>query len=402
MFAGSGAAAVHVTMIVSYDTPLVFLSIFVAIIGSYTGLLLLTPRGVFANASYKLKIVAGAAAIGSSIWSMHFIGMLAVGLPTPVEYESLVTTISAFIAIMLTGLGLYAASSGYIARYALSAGGLMMGGGIAGMHYMGMSAIRAACVVSYHPLGVAASIVIGMAVSSLALWFALRERGAWETALGAVALGLAISAMHYAAMMATSFTASGDVIALEEAALTQHNLAFIAAITTFLICGLFLVLALPDQKGGEMAVIAFSQSAADGESPSAPEKQPVSRIVLRRNQTVFFAEPWMVVAVHADGHYSRVLLKSENSDFDEWFCESPISSLAKQLSAPYFVRAHRSHIVNIHHVLGFRRQGDGGLLLVGPQGKINVPVSRSNIRQVLRMLEYRAPHEPPMPQALTT
>src|SRR5688572_15677709 len=116
MFAGSGAAAVHVTMIVSYDTPLVFLSIFVAIIGSYTGLLLLTPRGVFANASYKLKIVAGAAAIGSSIWSMHFIGMLAVGLPTPVEYESLVTTISAFIAIMLTGLGLYAASSGYIAR----------------------------------------------------------------------------------------------------------------------------------------------------------------------------------------------------------------------------------------------------------------------------------------------
>ena len=401
MFAGSGGTAVHVRMIVAYDTPLVFLSIFVAIIGSYTGLILLAPRGVFASASYKLKIVAGAAAIGSSIWSMHFIGMLAVGLPTPIEYESLVTTISAFIAIMLTGLGLYAASSGYIARYALPAGGLMMGGGIAGMHYMGMSAIRAACVVSYHPLGVGASIVIGMAVSTLALWFALRERGAWETVAGAVALGVAISLMHYAAMMATSFTASGDIIALEGAALTQHNLAFIVATTTFLICGLFLVLALPDQKGGGTAV-AFSQSAANGEPPSAPEKQPISRIPLRRNQAVFFAEPWMVVAVHADGHYSKVLLKSENSDFDEWFCESPISSLAKQLSAPHFVRAHRSHIVNIHHVLGFRRLGDGGLLLVGPQGKITVPVSRSNIRQVLRVLEYRTAHEPAMPQALTT
>jgi NO-binding membrane sensor protein with MHYT domain len=106
-------------------------------------------RGAFTHASYKFKIVAGAATIGSSIWSMHFIAMLALGLRIPVEYDSLVTTISVFVAIVLTGLGLYAA--------------------IAGMHCMGMSAIRTSCLVTYAPLGVAGSILIGVAVSTLAL-----------------------------------------------------------------------------------------------------------------------------------------------------------------------------------------------------------------------------------------
>jgi NO-binding membrane sensor protein with MHYT domain len=107
---------VEAPMIVSYDATLVILSITVAIIGSFTGLLIMAQRGVFTNASYKLKIVAGAVTIGSSIWSMHFIGMLALGLPIPVDYDSLITTISVFIAIVLTGLGLYAASSGHISR----------------------------------------------------------------------------------------------------------------------------------------------------------------------------------------------------------------------------------------------------------------------------------------------
>jgi NO-binding membrane sensor protein with MHYT domain len=394
-------------MTVSYDATLVILSILVAIIGSYTGLLLMARTGAFTSASYKLKIVAAAAAIGSSIWSMHFIAMLALGLPVPVEYDGLITTISVFVAIVLTGLGLYAASSGHITRYPLPVGGLLMGCGIAGMHYVGMSAIRASCIVSYAPLGVTASILIGMAVSTLALWFTLRERGAWETALGAVALGLAISSMHYVAMTATQFIAAGDVVILDRAGLTQHNLAFIVAITTFLICGLFLVLALPDQKRADSVIRPVGETALRLEpdaprpvSPVAPP--PPARIALRRNQSVFFAEAWAILAVRADGHYSRISLKAEGGEIEEYFCESSISALAKLLALPQFVRSHRSHIVNIEHVQGLRRQGDGGLLLLNARGDIAVPVSRANMRHVLRMLEGRpAAHEPPMPQAAT-
>ena len=391
-------------MIVSYDALLVLLSILVAIIGSFTGLLIMARRGVFASASYKFKIVAGAATIGSSIWSMHFIAMLALGLPIPVEYDSLVTTISVFVAIVLTGLGLYAASSGHISRYSVLVGGVLMGGGIAGMHYVGMSAIRASCIVTYAPLGVAGSILVGMAVSTLALWFTFRERGPWETAGGAVALGLAISTMHYVAMMATDFLSTGDVVVLPGPALTQHNLALIVAIATFLICGMFLVIALPDQKHeDEEAIPAFavavSPQEADLIEPAAPSL-PV-RIPVRRNQSVFFADPGAIIAVRAEGHYSWISLRSDSGDIVEYFCERSISALAKLLTAPRFVRSHRSYLVNIEHVLNFRRQGDGGILLLAEQGGVSVPISRSNIRQVLALLERRPSREPAVPQAAT-
>ena len=405
MITGSGETTVRVPMIVSYDSTLVLLSISVAIIGSYTGLILMAPHGAFASASYKLKIVAAAAAIGSSIWSMHFIAMLALGLPVPVEYDGLVTTISAFVAITLTGLGLYAASSGHITRYAVLVGGLLMGGGIASMHYVGMSAIRASCIVSYEPLGVAASVLAGMAVSALALWFTLSERSAWETALGAVALGLAIASMHYVAMMATSFLAAGDALVLERPVLTQHNLAFIVAITTFLICGLFLVLALPDQKhageGARDVPPAIPNDEAPAEPPVAASTALPVRIALRRNQSVFYTEPLAISAVRADGHYSQIWLKSADGGIEEYFCESSISTLAKLLDGPQFFRSHRSHIVNIEHVHGFRRQGDGGLLLMNARGEVSVPVSRSNVRQVLRLLEGRPSGAAPLPQAVT-
>ena len=394
-------------MIVSYDPLLVLLSILVAIMGSFTGLLIMARRGVFTSASYKFKIVAGAATIGSSIWSMHFIAMLALGLPIPVEYDSLVTTISVFVAIVLTGLGLYAASSGHITRYSVLVGGVLMGGGIAGMHYVGMSAIRASCVVTYAPLGVAGSILIGMAVSTLALWFTFRERGPWETAGGAIALGLAIATMHYAAMMATDFLSTGDVVVMPGPALTQHNLALIVAIATFLICGMFLVIALPDQKHEDEEVVPAFPVPAPAPQPDPGEpaaaivpSSPV-RIPVRRNQSIFFADPEAIIAVRAEGHYSWISLRSDSGDITEYFCERSISALAKQLTGPRFVRSHRSYLVNIEHVLNFRRQGDGGVLLLAEQGDVSVPISRSNIRQVLALLERRPAAESAMPQAAT-
>jgi DNA-binding LytR/AlgR family response regulator len=242
-------------------------------------------------------------------------------------------------------------------------------------------------------------------VSTLALWFTFRDRGPWETMGAAVALGLAISAMHYVAMMATSFTPTGEVVIIPGSALTQHNLAFIVAIATFLICGLFLVIALPDQKRAEDKVAeleAVAASGFDNSEAAAPPKamQPAVRIPVRRNQSIFFAEPDMIIAIRADGHYTWISLTSSDGGIDEYFCERPISALAKLLAAPPFVRSHRSHLVNIEHVQGFRRQGDGGLLLLKARGEeVSIPVSRSNIRQVLTLLECRPDLPPTLPQA---
>ncbi len=375
---------------------LVVLSISVAIIGSFTGLTITSRASGLAAASYKLKIVAGAVAIGSSIWSMHFIGMLALSAPVPLRYDGLTTTISVFIAILLTGLGLYAASSGHIGRGAVPVGGALMGSGIAGMHYLGMSAIRETCTVSYEPIGVAASILAGIAASTLALRFAFRERGPLETAVGAVVLGLAISTMHYTAMLATIFTRTADFAAVSGPVLSQHGLAFIVAIATFLICGLFLIIALPDKKGQPeltgipcAAVLKASSLKQGGEPAMAMEGPAPVRVPVRRNHSTYFATPGAILAIRAEGHYTWIALRSRNGTIGEHFCEMPISDLAKLLGREPFVRSHRSHLVNIEHVAGYRRQGDGGLLLLDEDGSMTVPVSRANVHQVLRQLEGR-------------
>ncbi len=385
-----GSGAPQYRMIVSYDAMLVLLSISVAIVGSYTGMLLMSKTRGVAGTSYKLKIVLGAVAIGSSIWSMHFIGMLALSAPIPLHYDGLVTTISVFIAIALTGLGLYAASSGHIRRGAVPAGGLLMGTGIAGMHYLGMSAIRANCTLSYDPIGVAVSISAGIAASTLALWFVFRERGPLETAAGSLVLGLAISTMHYAAMLATSLERSEDTIVLAGPVLSQHGVAFIVATATFLICGVFLVIALPDKKQGDPRPAHVEPTLASplAEKASDNTANPV-RIPVRRNHATYFAVPHNILAVRAEGHYSWISLRSKSGGIDEVFCERPISVLAKLLAEERFVRPHRSHLVNIEHVAGYRRQGDGGLLLLDEDGTVSVPVSRANVHQILKQLEGR-------------
>ncbi len=380
-------------MIVSYDATLIVLSISVAIIGSFTGLMITSSLGGLTGTSYKLKTVAGAVAIGCSIWSMHFIGMLALTGPIPLDYDGLTTTISVFIAICLTGLGLYAASCGYFGRAALLVGGMLMGTGIAGMHYMGMSAIRAACTVSYEPTGVAASILVGIAASTLALWFAFREHGLLETAAGAVVLGLAISAMHYTAMLATMFSPSGDAVAVSGPVLSQHGVAFIVAIATFLICGLFLIVALPDKKPRLDGSGPLSLELAECE-PGRPVEFPAEaalpvRIPVRRKQSIYFATPGSILAIRAEGHYSWITLRSKDGGVEEHFCEKAISDLAKLLAAERFMRSHRSYLVNIDYVLGFRRQGDGALLLLNEEGSVSVPVSRANVHLIMRQLEGR-------------
>jgi NO-binding membrane sensor protein with MHYT domain len=341
---------------------------------------------------------------------MHFIGMLAVGAPIPIGYDALTTIISAFIGILLTGLGLYAASSGHITRGAVLAGGALMGGGIAGMHYMGMSALRASCTISYQPSGVIFSILVGITASTLALWFIFRERSPFETSVGAVVLGLAISAMHYSAMFATNLVRTDEVLIMGGSVLSQHGLAFVVAIAAFFICGLFLTIALPDKKYGYENLPAAASPFVETTPSEKPFEEPGEtvgpqkpvRIPVRRNESIFFAAPDSVLAVRADGRYTWIALRSQNGEIDELFCEKSISALAKELSCAQFVRSHRSHIVNVAHVTGYRRHGDGALLLLDPEGKASVPVSRSHLHKVLTELEGKIGLEAPAPTSAAT
>jgi NO-binding membrane sensor protein with MHYT domain len=227
-------------MPIAYDPTLVMLSILVAITGALTGLTLTAGYSAGGRRA-GLGLLKGAIIIGGSIWSMHFIAMLAVKLPVPINYDFIETMTSLYIAMIGTGLGLWIVAKRKLGLLNIPAAGVLMGGAIAGMHYMGMNAMRG-CGIGYSMPGVYASIAVAIIASAVALWFALRKRGASETLVGGLLLGLTIPSMHYIGMGATSFgyvSVDPDSVA---PMLSQQHLALIIALATFVICGIFLFL----------------------------------------------------------------------------------------------------------------------------------------------------------------
>lgn len=187
----------------SYDPVLVTLSVAVAIFAAYTALALF-GRSQQEPARMNQWLAAAALAMGGGIWTMHFIGMLAYRPGIGVSYDPGLTLLSLLLPIVVTGIGLYVVSLPGAAMAKLAAGGLLMGIGIVGMHYLGMAAMRMAGWIRYEPFLVGFSVIIAIAASTLGLWLALRVRARWQTLGAAVTLGLAVSGMHYTAMAAAA------------------------------------------------------------------------------------------------------------------------------------------------------------------------------------------------------
>lgn len=198
----------------NYNVWLVGLSVVVAMFVSHTALSLASRVASSTRpASRQLWLFGGAIAMGSGIWSMHFIGMLAFSLPIPLSYSVPTTLGSLAIAIATSGFALSIASRPQISIQALVLSALIMGTGICAMHYSGMSAIQITPMIAYEPGLLLASVGIAVGASFVALWLFFQLRGhSWQVRLArvgaAMVMGLAISGMHYTGMAASQFSAN--------------------------------------------------------------------------------------------------------------------------------------------------------------------------------------------------
>jgi NO-binding membrane sensor protein with MHYT domain len=219
-------------MTVTYQPVLVLLSIAIAILGSLTALAL-TSGSRDADESEALltsfALANGGLIMGSTIWSMHFIAMMAVEFPVVVNYNLLETIASILIAMLATGIGLYLASTRRLGVLSIPVGGVLMGSGIAGMHYLGMGAVRG-CGITYNLPLVAVSVVMAIGASMAALWFAFYKRGVLMTLAGGIVQGLAIASMHYTGMAATYFWPLDMTVTLSKPLFPQSSLAYMIAV----------------------------------------------------------------------------------------------------------------------------------------------------------------------------
>jgi PAS domain S-box-containing protein len=194
----------------SYDYSEVARSVLIAIAASYAALDL-TGRVAAASGRVRLAWLSGGAiSMGIGIWTMHLKGMLAFGLPVTVEYYWPTLLAGLSVAIFASAVALYVTSRQKMSRTDALTGSVVMGAGIAGLHYTLMAAMRMPAITRYSPLLVACSILLAVLFSLIALLmaFGLREETRWTVPrrLGsAVVMGAAISAMHYTGMAAASF-----------------------------------------------------------------------------------------------------------------------------------------------------------------------------------------------------
>jgi diguanylate cyclase (GGDEF)-like protein len=240
-----------------YSQDLVFFSILVAVLASYTALTMTSRVSQSRGRAAVLWLAGGAFAMGLGIWSMHFIGMLAFNLPIALGYDLTLTGLSLVAAIGSSAFALWLVSRPQLPWHQILFGAVLMGAGIATMHYIGMAAMKIAPGIHYLPGLFILSILIALFASGAALWIAFRLRNSsprafFSKALASLVMGAAIMGMHYTGMAAAQFPAESLCGALYTGLNTQW-LATVVIIVILTVFAIAFVLSMLDAHAARLS-----------------------------------------------------------------------------------------------------------------------------------------------------
>jgi PAS domain S-box-containing protein len=206
----------------AYDYRLVILSVVISTLASYAALDLGGRVTAARGAVRYLWLTGGAAAMGMGIWSMHYIGMLAYSLPVVVFYHWPTVLLSLLAAVLASAVALFFVSRQAMGPLRIGVGGLLMGAGIAAMHYVGMHAMRLPAMCRYSRGLVTLSVILAIVISMVALWLTFHLRSdagsvSWRKVASATLMGAAIPVMHYTGMAAAGFIPTASPVDLTHA-----------------------------------------------------------------------------------------------------------------------------------------------------------------------------------------
>ena len=233
------------------DVWLVLLSVLIAAVSAGIGLRLAQVAQVSKGLDRRIALFSGSLVLGCGIWSMHFIGMLAFDLCLSVQYDLSLTLLSMAPSLLAAWMALRILARTQASMRTLVAGGLWVGLGIAAMHYSGMAAMQMAPVLRYDALWFAASLLVGVGLSTGALWLrfafctpgesATPRRQLAQRSAFALVMGAAIAGMHYTAMGAARFVGTPDMVQGPGSA-QLRSLALTVALATFAVLTLVALL----------------------------------------------------------------------------------------------------------------------------------------------------------------
>jgi len=255
----------------SYNGLLVLFSLLIAILASYTALDMAGRISSAQGRAARWWLAGGACAMGTGIWSMHFIGMLAFSLPIPLGYDPAITTLSLLIAIASSAFALWLVARNELPWSRLVCGAVLMGAGVAAMHYTGMAAMRMAPGIQYVLSLFILSVVIAIVASGAALWIAynlrrLSPRVRSLRAGAAVVMGFAVVGMHFTGMMAAQFPLGSVCRAARDGGGDTGWLALVIIIVTLAVLAIALIISVLDLRlESRTAILAISLAKANQE-----------------------------------------------------------------------------------------------------------------------------------------
>ena len=264
-----------------YNFSLVLFSVAIAVFASFMGFQVASQAANAKNRRGRWVLLAvGAFAQGSGIWSMHFIGMLAFELCTPVTYTWFTTLVSMLPGIAAAWVALNLLAQHSISNKQIVVGGVLIGAGIGAMHYIGMAAMDMAPLLRYDLSTFLLSVIVAVIFAMLSLWVRhglqrfLQSKLTRLTTnmLAGVVMGCAISAMHYTGMAAARFVSPPGLALPEQPSEMSFYLAasvtFIASIMIALVLGISLLVkyreASADARRSQVRMISLMESAVEG------------------------------------------------------------------------------------------------------------------------------------------
>ena len=244
----------------THNLGLVIVSILIATLASYTALDL-SSRIVASKGRIRAYwLIGGSITMGTGIWSMHFIGMLAFQLPIQIYYNIPIVFASYLAAAIASAIGFFFICEKSTTKLNWVLGSLCMGGGIGAMHYTGIFAMRLQATLSHIPsyLLLSVGIAISVALVALKLFVKFSSRPytfwSWGKCSSAVLMGGAIAGLHYSAMVGARFTKTTTMIDDLSWSMNISSISETAIIvSTFMILGLTLLISLVDHKFTEYA-----------------------------------------------------------------------------------------------------------------------------------------------------
>lgn len=236
---------------VSWDPVLIGISFVVAFIASFIALDSAGKVAISNRRESTFWRLSGGATLGMGIWSMHFIGMLAMKMSMPINYHFSLTAFSFLIALISATLAINIAISGQtLSTRRLIVATSLLSTGVVTMHYVGMVAIVEHVAIRWQFSLILLSVVIAIIASGIGLWLAFHLRQNTRRALinrliAALVMALAIASMHYTGMGAATFTHFGHTA---HDGLSTLELSIWVCAVTLVILGIMLVISMVDSQ----------------------------------------------------------------------------------------------------------------------------------------------------------